>query len=211
MSDHKMTPEEKLLKVIENPPGATNIFIPSGKLAKSPALSAGPRAFDVAVFSKDYLLPHLTLQTVNKILIVLAVSVTILWIVNFTRSYSTLQDRFCRIQQNSSSIVSDSAQSLSGPESFAFDGSAAAKRNIFSMSPEQPDSVLAQASPDQFLSAIKLVGVIWSDNPQAMIEDTKEQKTYLVGTGDQVGQFTAKKILSDRVVLENNGREYQLR
>jgi len=38
-------------------------------------------------------------------------------------------------------------------------------------------------------ASLKLVGISMSDNPDAMIEDTKLQKTYFVKMGSMVGDL----------------------
>jgi len=55
------------------------------------------------------------------------------------------------------------------------------------------------------------VGVIWSANPQAMVEDTQNHKTSLVSTGDYLGQLKVNKITRNSVVLEKDREEWELR
>ena len=85
-------------------------------------------------------------------------------------------------------------------------------RNVFTLTPSSSGTsggATAKLGPTS--TNVKLVGIIWSDHPQAMLEDTQEQKTYLLGPGEQIGDVTIKKILQDKVILGNHEREWELR
>ena len=88
----------------------------------------------------------------------------------------------------------------------------AKRRNVFTFLPE-PSQAQASLAPDitEMLSNFKLVGIIWSNSPQAMIENPKEQRTFLLSQGEQIGQVKIKKIFQDKVVIEVEGQEQELR
>jgi type II secretory pathway component PulC len=44
-----------------------------------------------------------------------------------------------------------------------------------------------------------------------MIEDTAEQKTYFLSTGENLKNITVKKIFKDKVILNRDGQEFELR
>ncbi|MCX7927408.1 MAG: hypothetical protein N2606_04655 [Candidatus Omnitrophica bacterium] len=76
------------------------------------------------------------------------------------------------------------------------------QRNIFRMGKfsqlrEETTSGKAQEIKAQY----QLVGISWSDDPDALIEDTKLQKTYFVKKGQLVGDMKVEAIYRDRVVL----------
>lgn len=89
-------------------------------------------------------------------------------------------------------------------------------RNIFlavglkGSSQEELGHDLSQMAQD-----LKLVGVIWSNNPEVMIESTKENRTYLLKKGDTVSQFKIKDITRSSAILETEvegkAEEYELR
>ena len=86
------------------------------------------------------------------------------------------------------------------------------KRNIFSLSFLEHKSIKeTDVESELQVSDLKLVGVIWSENPQVMIEDTKSKKTYLLNTGDLIGNVKVKKIQRESVILEAEGQEWVLR
>jgi type II secretory pathway component PulC len=61
---------------------------------------------------------------------------------------------------------------------------------------EEPSSRAAEAT-----ASLKLVGISWSDQPDAIIEDTKLNHTFFVKKGMKVGDVKIEDILKDRVVL----------
>ncbi|HNQ50603.1 MAG TPA: hypothetical protein PLP56_04165 [Candidatus Omnitrophota bacterium] len=89
-----------------------------------------------------------------------------------------------------------------------------AGRDIFSRKPRQDDlskePVFSTKMADMTAS-LKLVGISMSDNPDAMIEDTKLQKTYFVKTGSTVGDLRVDLITKDKVVLKYNKELFELR
>jgi len=87
-------------------------------------------------------------------------------------------------------------------------------RNIFNRQPKpnelSTEPVLSNKMADMTAS-LKLVGISMSDNPDAMIEDTKLQKTYFVKMGSMVGDLRVDLITKDKVVLKYNKEVFELR
>ena len=90
------------------------------------------------------------------------------------------------------------------------------KRNIF-LASEARASAGKESTPDlsQLAQDLKLVGVIWSKNPEVMIESSKENRTYLLKKGDTFRQFKIKDITRSSAILEmeveGQAKEYELR
>lgn len=57
----------------------------------------------------------------------------------------------------------------------------------------------------------KLVGISWSNDPDAMIEDTVALRTLFVKRGDMVGRVKVQAIFRDKVVLSFEGEETELK
>lgn len=58
---------------------------------------------------------------------------------------------------------------------------------------------------------LKLVGISWSDDPDAMIEDAKNKKTYFIKRGQDVGELKVQAIFKDKVVLSYQGVEVEIK
>lgn len=63
---------------------------------------------------------------------------------------------------------------------------------------------------NELIKDINLVGILSGDNPQAVIEDKKAQKTYYVTKGQFVGQFQLEDIREGKIILGSGGQKYEL-
>ena len=66
------------------------------------------------------------------------------------------------------------------------------------------------------IKALKLVGIIWSQNPEVMIENSKDSRTYTLKKGESLnGEFQVKEISRNSAILavttEAGSKEYELR
>jgi len=86
------------------------------------------------------------------------------------------------------------------------------ERDIFTMGAKK---VVVDVNPSSksldFFSSLKLVGISWSTDPDAMIEDTKGLKTFFVKRGEMVGEARVQAIFKDKVVLSLSGEEFELK
>jgi hypothetical protein len=87
------------------------------------------------------------------------------------------------------------------------------KRNVFRMGQktnfEATEVISAKAA--EAAQSLKLVGISWSDQPDAMIEDTKAGKTYFVKKGQLVGDLKVETVYRDRVILRFGAETIELR
>lgn len=79
--------------------------------------------------------------------------------------------------------------------------------NIAGAGETSASSVAAEAGS---IKDINLLGIISGDNPQAVVEDKKSQKTYYVSKGQSVGDFQVEDIQEGRIILNNRGQRYEL-
>lgn len=57
---------------------------------------------------------------------------------------------------------------------------------------------------------ISLVGIISGENPQAIIEDKKTQKTYYLTKGQFIREFQVEDIQEGRIILNCNGQRFEI-
>lgn len=57
---------------------------------------------------------------------------------------------------------------------------------------------------------INLVGIITGENPQAIIVDTKTQKTIYLNKGQSVGRFQVEDILEGKIILDSKEGKFEL-
>ncbi|MDD5745650.1 MAG: hypothetical protein PHO30_00155 [Candidatus Omnitrophica bacterium] len=75
---------------------------------------------------------------------------------------------------------------------------------------KEPDKTVI-SKLQEITQTLKLVGISWSNDPDAIIEDTKIQKTYFVKKGYMIDSIMVKEILKDKVILRCQGEEVDLR
>lgn len=57
---------------------------------------------------------------------------------------------------------------------------------------------------------ISLVGIIAGDNPQAVVEDKKTQKSYYLGIGQFIGEYQVVDIQEGKVIVNYRGQNFEL-
>jgi len=81
------------------------------------------------------------------------------------------------------------------------------KRNIFLPLGFKTDIIIEDTGGvniSEEIKDLKLVGIIWSDNPEVMIETSKDSRTYTLKKGDTFGngKFKIKEITKNSVTLD---------
>lgn len=195
-----MTPEEKLLKIIE---AGTPHVQKDGSIAteKKPSLKV-PLAMKT-----------ISIQTVNQWTVGICIVVTLIYIVLWVKTNNNLRKRFEQITRESDKIVVNDDEELAPSKptvSLSDIFSRIREHNIFSL--EQIPRTQERSAMDytHLMSRLKLVGIIWSDQPQAMIEDSETSKTYLVGKGAAIGSSKVKDIFRDKVVISDGSNEWEI-
>lgn len=90
------------------------------------------------------------------------------------------------------------------------------QRDIFKMGQNKKDDteVVSRGPSSRIVEAtahLKLVGISWSGDPDAMIEDTKALRTFFVKRGGLVGEVKVQAIFKDKLILSYAGEEIELR
>ncbi|MDD2702654.1 MAG: hypothetical protein PHC33_01430 [Candidatus Omnitrophica bacterium] len=84
-----------------------------------------------------------------------------------------------------------------------------ANRQVFKVScAGNPESFVSTLGPES-IRDFSLVGIISGDNPQAIIQDNKTQKTYYLNKGQSIAEYTIEEVLSDKVILNAGGQRYE--
>jgi len=210
MANENITPEERLLRIIENPQGEQ----------RKPILGAKAAGIDIGALAANFkslhfdknIFKNINFKMVNRAVLALCVIFTLFTVFNYLKFKSALSGRLVKIISDANAARPAQADSVLPEISISQTLDLAKRRNMFSFLP--PVSVIKPGvalDAAQMVSTLKLVGIMWSDNPQAMIEDTKAQKTLLLGTSDQIGELKIKKILKDKVILSKDDQEWDLR
>ena len=220
MAKNKPTPEEQLLNLIEDGEGPSTLGLKRKKssLFSLINLNALLSFFPFLMRSIRDGLAKLkggadepNLKVWNKVLAVLAVVLFFYLTADFALRRLDIKQFSKRI----SMVKSRSFKEKSVPEVklFLYYLEMMQRRDIFSpvklMSAENPD-VEAKKILDTLIKDLKLVGISWGNDPQVIIEDTKDNKTYFLKTGDTISKFKIDVIFKDKVILESEGQKMEL-
>lgn len=209
----RKTPEEKLLKIIENP---LNIRRPASAAgfkgrAKAKGLASIKAWFVQIKSDKKELRSFFAIHNINKGMAGLCVLLTFFGLFNFISESSAFRVRMESLIKNPAILEAGLKEKYPVAWGLSEMQNELKRRNIFSFLPPQSEVPLMPAAVAQTISNLKLVGILWSDNPQVMIENAQEQKTYLLSAGEQIGQIKIKKILRDSVIIGKDEQEWVLR
>jgi hypothetical protein len=222
--NESLTPEKQLLKLIENPKQGF-VRVESAKREGKkwfsfPALKGRFDFWKGTSIKQWFSLKKFTrsshgVEQVNTLLKVLIVLMAIY------AAYSVF-DMAKGIRKAGNLIlppdkaVADTAETIGGLQSVSYYLERIKGRNIFS-SPQT-----AQKVADDTIAAIpegedpsgdcSLVGIAWSDDPEAMVEDKKLGRTFFVKRGQSLSNgVRVVTIFKDRVILSFRNKEFELR
>ncbi|MFH1460104.1 MAG: hypothetical protein ABIG64_07025 [Candidatus Omnitrophota bacterium] len=216
MAQPKRTSEDRLLEIIENP--AT----PLKKVPRSYSKSGIKQQINLLLkripLKKETLLKLLNFQVLNKILIFICVSLTIFFVVDFQRTKINLEKNLKNQDINAQSLYIQQAQDNILPVDFNKMIEYANMRNIFTfLLPVKHVETGEDVSQEyqelsKLIANFVLVGIIWSEeNPQAIIEDKKTERTYLIEAGSKLEEFDVQKVFSDSVVVSVGENEWTIK
>ncbi|MFH1867909.1 MAG: hypothetical protein ABH843_02960 [Candidatus Omnitrophota bacterium] len=222
------TPEKQLLKLIEDPKSKTaskaqavkrkgiSLFSPGAWLGRTSFLKKG-----LGSWLKSEGLKLLNVKVLNRTLGLCNFMLIAYLAVNFSNSMIEFKNKpdlglSAKIAKKSPEIIE--VASLLKDEPYYLNK--IGERNIFEMGKIESDDIIGEpqvqltptASPAiEATQHLKLVGISWSNEPDAMVEDTRALRTFFVKKGQLVGEVRVKDILRDRIILTYQGDEVELR
>ncbi len=224
MVDQNLSPEEKLLKLIESGEDGTRrfvfwdvrtwaaLFFPLKQKAKRLARFRFPRG----------LAPReLNFNLTNRGLMVLLIFLVAAIAFNMNRVQPSLKALFSQVV--ASRPLAGEEQALASLRPLADYVREVEKRDLFHPvpppKPKGPEPKAALVKPPgptsleilrEKATALKLVGISWGETPIAMIEDTTKRETSFFKAGQFINEIQVKAILKDRAVLSYGDAEYDL-
>lgn len=219
------TPERELLKLIEEPSQTAKVspvkaqfkllalFSPVVWKAR---ISLVKTKFKGGIHLKE-LIYHLEFRIVNRVLEIAIFFLLFYLVSNFIFSLSISNKR-----SNLEFKIKEIGKQVDIPESSLLKVSSfylekARVRDLFKMGLPSVAEVEGQSAAPTFISisdrskSLKLVGISWSDDPDVMIENTKENRTYFLKRGQMIDDFKIKAIFKDKVILSYRGEEIELK
>lgn len=224
MVDQNLSPEEKLLKLIESGEKGPRrfvfwdvrtwaaLFFPLKQKAKRLARFRFPRG----------LAPReLHFNLINRGLMVLLIFLVAAIAFNMNRVQPSLKALFSQVV--ASRPLAGEEQALASLRPLADYVREVEKRDLFHPvpppKPKEPEPKAGTVKPPgptpleilrEKATALKLVGISWGETPIAMIEDTIKRETSFFKAGQFINEIQLKAILKDRAVLSYGDAEYDL-
>ncbi len=85
-----------------------------------------------------------------------------------------------------------------------------AGRQVFKAASAGSADAAVSVAGSESIRDFTLVGIISGDNPQAIIQENKTQKTYYLNKGQAIEEYMIEDVLSDKVILNAGGQRYEL-
>ncbi|MFA5115748.1 MAG: type II secretion system protein N [Candidatus Omnitrophota bacterium] len=187
MSKEYTSPEDRLLKLIKGDKKANNVAAPGEPAQKKMTIKIGAKKLNIILI----------------VILVLLLAVLLIDSLRFrmsTRSHIRVEAPKAAENANSNRPATISQ---------AIDTTDLESKDLF-RAPSDPSQGVASGSSFDKLKDLTLNGIIAGDNPQAIIEDTKNKKSYFLNKGQSINRMTVKDILQDRVILEVDGETLEL-
>lgn len=198
----RFNPEERLLRIIES--DKDNSFEPQNK-TRLQGISTAPASVFLKIF-KIFKFEN-GLKGVNFLLGIFSIGLSLFFVFDFIKGFTRTKSQLGDLEDLTPIVLENKRDPvLELDEETALFFNRAEKRNIFSYSGNITAPLKVEKEEVQDL---KLVGIMWSDLPEAMVEF--QGKTYLIKEGDTLLDFKIKEVLRDGVVLEKEGRRWFLK
>lgn len=214
---HRESAEEKLLRLIKS---ASNKEKEQGPAAKGEQEAQPPDRKQPYFKSRDLQRPELAkrrlkpsrvnLGLIYGILRLAVICISIFFIFDFFYSARSLDSLYRQEIKDQGDIEFTSfPKRLEGE----FSDYSANLRDIFTASKlgiRGGNRVAHIFDPLDYIANLNLLGIISGMRPQAVIEDSNENKNYTVGVGDYIKDFFVEEIGSGRVSLDYQGEKFEL-
>lgn len=205
-----ISPEEKLLRLIRSkgPKQA-----PDEVKVNAPSLKPASQHVNRAEKKPEKIIRFVNLNTV----LILALLGVIIYSVQFfvKRPKTAIDALEDKLKYQTKAPVGKTQESVAEKRpSLEYFATQVEEKNIFSPATKEEAATQAPVEQgpklDDIKSQLNLLGVISGDNPQAIIEDKKTQKSYFLNKGSKLDDIEVKDILENKVILSYKGQEFEL-
>lgn len=196
----KIVPEEKLLHLIEKPEQTQDFLINTGsgrgKLYRS-------KKWGMFLFFQNFIAKR-GLRGINNVFIIIGVFATFFLTSRYIKEERYLKSRFETLQEQMRTATP--IQTIEEKKEIPVISeylTETRKNNPF----HAIDFVKKQEPQMEKKLSLSLVGIIWSEPPQAIIEDAVSKKNYIVSAGNKIEKYTVKEITQNSVTLGSEDGE----
>jgi len=224
LNEKPTTPEKQLLKLIEKPQDKGSLRKAAVKYQGLSMFSLGALKGRLLFFKKKSRsafgpegLKGFDIRTLNTALKFFVLILSAYLIFDFVDSTNKLKKgidlrpAYARLPEDKPTVIGGISKKA------AYYLEKARQRDIFSMTKKSASvmDLMRKATASSASEATKhlaLVGISWSGDPDVMIEDTRDQRTFFLKKGQMIDNaIKVEAVFKDRVILSYGGEEVELR
>lgn len=224
--ERPLTPEKQLLKLIEEPKAGiagvgTHAIRHYSFSFFSFSAWIGRFSFFKSRIIKWFRLGryrHINLRVINRFLGVAVAALLFIFLNNIFISLANLKKTHPELKANGDMKIAGIHEVSVSTKTASYFLEKVRQRDIFSMGAQEEGSqVTAVKSKGPTLGIIeatkhlRLVGISWSADPDAMIEDTAAVRTFFIKRGQMIDDVKVEAIFKDKIVLRYSGEEIELK
>jgi hypothetical protein len=214
-----ISPEERLLDLIKGKNKKSKDAAVAQAPGKTPSESVVSKADErisgmlKGELFKNKLFEPSTLKNVNRYLVVVLIILIFYFIIDLivVRPYKNVQTLISKstVESGEKALPSEMKDTAIVKDYSSYSSTVPGK-TIFGQSQGGLNTSEDAAASGNISDNIGLVGIIAGDNPQAIIEDKKAQKTYYLNKGQSFSGYVVEEIAEDKVILNYEGKKISL-
>ncbi|MFH0772069.1 MAG: hypothetical protein V1933_05565 [Candidatus Omnitrophota bacterium] len=221
MTQEGFSPEEKLLKLIRGDKKQRDRQLPDKieSVREETEISASARAQKRSLsIPVKPAAPKTSLRILNLALVMVLVLI-VLYLIFDIAQFGFGKRRFLkkdvRIFVPVSAQYADKAKLIQEESAPGFEdySRVITERELFKPQRSEPQAEKIYSNQPLTYDGFKnlsLIGIIGGENPQAIVEDKENGKSYFLFKGQTINQMKVEDILEDRVIFDFNGQRFEL-
>jgi len=198
-----ISPEEKLLRLIRGQKKQATVTDKISAIPSETAKTARNRLLNSS------LQKFLVFVNINKIIFTLFL-VSCIYLV-FTFAYPLFRPSNINLPKFAQEkAAEEEINPIQEIKPYEFYSEGIKNRQIFTSTSGQEQEKSVSTINSDLTKDMSLIGIIAGENPQAIIEDKKIQKTYYVTKGQFIGEFKVEDIQEGKIILNYKGQKFEL-
>lgn len=204
-----ISPEERLLALIKGkhkkPPERVE-----GRPPDSKALQPERPRIEISFF-KNKIFEPAVLKSLNRYLAAILIIFVLYFILDslLIKPYRNIETLLSQ-PSDSGPVRQAKGETLSEMKDYSYYSKEISGEKIFGPPHKGEDAPRKGEESEDLSKNLNLVGIIAGENPQAIIEDKKSQKTYYLNKNQSFNGFTVEDISGGKVVLDYGGKKVSL-
>lgn len=200
-----ISPEEKLLRLIKGERKQTEAPLSEKTIQDAPDLKTSPKN---PIHGLAHV--HPSFKHIERLIMVFIIISFGYLVISFIYPWFGLRKIKLPVTPKGENTITSRIGQRAAAKPYEFYVKGIKDRRIFDVT-SIPQTVTAASKADlDLIKDLSLVGIISGENPQAVIEDKRAQKTYYLGIGQFIGELQIEDIREGKVILTYKGERLEL-